>query len=155
MSQKLIISIFLAIALPLLGMRWLAGLDLDQGKGHQAKADLGETLFLDTTLSANRTLSCSSCHDPSKAFAQDVAVPAVYGRRTGTRNVPSLLDLPHFTHFFWDGREERLDQAAVAAFTNRAEMAQPDMSVVIKAVSQRLDYRTRFKAAFGDERVDQ
>ncbi|WP_082323939.1 cytochrome c peroxidase [Xanthomonas oryzae] len=62
---------------------------------------------------------------------------------------------PYFTHFFWDGREERLDRAAVAAFTNQAEMAQPTMSAVIKAVSQRTDYRTRLKAAFGDERVDE
>lgn len=155
MSRSAIIFLSLAVALPLLGVSWLAGLDLDQRKAHQAKADLGETLFRDTTLSANRTLACSSCHDPSKAFAQDVAVPTVYGQRTGTRNVPSLLDLPHFTHFFWDGREERLDQAAVAAFTNQAEMAQPDMSVVIKAVSQKPDYRIRFKAAFGNERVDQ
>ncbi|UNW12523.1 cytochrome-c peroxidase [Xanthomonas phaseoli pv. phaseoli] len=104
---------------------------------------------------AYQTLACSSCHDPSKAFAQDVAVPTVYGQRTGTRNVPSLQDLPHFTHFFWDGREERLDQAAVAAFTNQAEMAQPDMSAVIRAVSQKPDYRIRFKAAFGNEHVDQ
>ncbi|MBB4597344.1 cytochrome-c peroxidase [Xanthomonas arboricola] len=155
MSRKVFISLFLALALPLLGVRWLAGLNLDQGKGHQAKADLGETLFRDTTLSASQTLACTSCHDPNKAFAQDVAVPTVYGQRTGTRNVPSLLDLRHFTHFFWDGREERLDQAAIAAFTNQAEMAQPDMSMVIKEVSQRLDYRTQFKAAFGDERVDQ
>ncbi|KGK57559.1 methylamine utilization protein [Xanthomonas cannabis pv. phaseoli] len=155
MSRKVPISIFLAIVLLLLGARWLAGLNLDQGKAHQAKADLGETLFRDTTLSADRTLACSSCHDPSKAFAQDVAVPTVYGTRTGTRNVPSLLDLPYFTHFFWDGREERLDQAAVAAFTNQAEMAQPGMSVVIKVVSQRLDYRARFKAAFGDEHINQ
>ncbi|AJQ81320.1 methylamine utilization protein [Xanthomonas oryzae pv. oryzae] len=155
MSRQIIISIFLTVVLLLLGVRWLAGLDLDQGERRQATVALGNTLFQDTTLSARRTLACSSCHDPSKAFAQDIAVPIVYGQRTGTRNVPSLLDLPYFTHFFWDGREEKLERVAVAAFTNQAEMAQPDMSVLIKAVSQRLDYRTQFKAAFGDERVDQ
>ncbi len=143
------------MVLLLLGVRWLAGSEPDQGERRQAMASLGEMLFRDSTLSANRALSCSSCHEPSKAFTRDIAVPTIYGQRTGTRNAPSLLDLPYFTHFFWDGREERLDRAAVAAFTNQAEMAQPTMRAVIKAVSQRPDYRTRLKAAFGDERVDE
>ncbi|MFA0924387.1 cytochrome-c peroxidase [Xanthomonas fragariae] len=155
MSQKVIIPVFFVVALAVLGGGWLVGLNLDHEPVNQAKVNLGETLFRDASLSANQTLSCASCHDPGKAFAQNVAVPTVYGRRTGTRNVPSLLDLPYFTHFFWDGREDRLDQVAVAAFTNRAEMAQPDMNMVIQAISKKLKYRTQFDAAFGDERVDQ
>ena len=30
---------------------------------------LGEALFFDTILSANRTQSCATCHDPAYAFA--------------------------------------------------------------------------------------
>ena len=54
-------------------------------------ADLGRTLFFDTTLSVNGTQSCASCHQPANGFASDTAFPegAVAGRR-GTRKPPSL-----------------------------------------------------------------
>ncbi len=120
-----------------------------------ARSDLGRRLFHDSSLSATGSLACASCHRPDFAFAQPQAVPKVYADRLGTRNVPSLLDVQYFDRFFWDGRESRLDQAAVAAFANPAEMAQPDMSAVIAILHRQTAYRAQFKAAFGDETIDQ
>lgn len=115
---------------------------------------LGERIFRDTSLSASGTLACASCHVPEHAFAQPQRVPAVYAGRTGTRNVPSLLDLPYFATFFWDGRENQLDHAVLAAFTNRAEMAQPEMGAIVSRVRDDPRYLEGFDAAFGDRSVD-
>lgn len=135
-----------------------AGLRAWNQHRHQARASamthLGEHLFRDTRLSASQTLACASCHLPKQAFAQQARVPTLYTGRTGTRNVPSLLDLPYFTTFFWDGREDHLDHAVLAAFTNQAEMAQPDMDAIVSLLKNDSRYTNRFEAAFGDRSID-
>jgi cytochrome c peroxidase len=58
---------------------------------------LGRALFFDTNLSAARTLSCASCHDPSRGFidSRDKGVGGAVsrgddGRALGDRNAPSV-----------------------------------------------------------------
>lgn len=53
--------------------------------------DLGRALFFDTTLSANGTQSCASCHQPANGFASDRPFPegAIPGH-FATRKPPSL-----------------------------------------------------------------
>src|SRR5262250_3180298 len=34
-----------------------------------AKIDLGRALYFDTRLSADKSVSCATCHDPSKGFS--------------------------------------------------------------------------------------
>ncbi|WP_267113194.1 cytochrome-c peroxidase [Xanthomonas sacchari] len=141
-----------------LGSVAVAVSSLDRQRHRQAllaKVALGRTVFHDAALSASGELACATCHRPDAAFAQPIPVPYLGDGRSGTRNVPSLLDLKYFDRFFWDGREDRIDRAAVAAFTNRAEMAQPDMAAVVAALRGRPAYGQRFKAAFGDETIDQ
>ncbi|WP_238319567.1 cytochrome-c peroxidase, partial [Xanthomonas maliensis] len=99
-------------------------------------------------------MACASCHVARHAFAQSTPVPVVGGHSIGTRNAPSLLDLPYFTVFFWDGRGQSLRHASVAAFTNRAEMAQPNMSTLLRSIQTKASYRAQFKLAFGDDGVD-
>lgn len=128
-----------------------------QGAAEQASVaavQLGRTIFSDASLSADRGLACATCHRTDYAFAQPTPVPAVYQGRVGTRNVPSLMDLPYVTHFFWDGRESELDKAVVAAFTNPAEMGQPTMQAVVDAIARNPAYAPLVDAAYGG-RVDE
>ena len=55
----------------------------------EAKVELGRALFFDTILSANRDLSCATCHDPEHGFAQARALPIGNDGQVGRRNVPS------------------------------------------------------------------
>lgn len=64
------------------------------------EAALGEALFADVNLSANRTQACSTCHDPERAFTDgrtgsDAKVRAVSlgddGVSLGDRNAPTAL----------------------------------------------------------------
>ncbi|WP_045761913.1 cytochrome-c peroxidase [Xanthomonas albilineans] len=131
---------------------------LQQREKHQAAlatSALGSALFHDTSLSATGTLACATCHRADYAFTQPEAVPHLDGGRVGTRNAPSLLDLPYFQHYFWDGREDHIERVAVAAFTNRAEMAQPNMAAVVDLLRRQPAYRQRFQASFGDDNIDE
>lgn len=59
-----------------------------------AMAQLGRTIFFDSTLSASGARSCATCHRPDNAYASDSrsAVKQAVAARTGTgvRAVPSL-----------------------------------------------------------------
>ena len=83
-----------------------------------ALVDLGRSLFFDKILSGNRDVSCATCHDPSAALTDGMAL-AVGTAGEGTvgqrvvgagrdfvpRNAPSLLNqgIGHF-YSLWDGR---------------------------------------------------
>jgi hypothetical protein len=43
-------------------------------------------LFYDENLSSDRTISCASCHDQSKAFSDDIAFSEGVEQGVGTRN---------------------------------------------------------------------
>jgi cytochrome c peroxidase len=65
---------------------------------------LGWALFYDARLSQNGSVSCATCHDPSKAFSDGRAVAR--GMSDGTRNTPSLYNVAHQRWLFWDGRAD-------------------------------------------------
>src|SRR5690349_13949603 len=69
-----------------------------------AVTDLGERLFFDRHLSADGQISCASCHQPERAFADGLPVARGIGGKAGTRNTPSLLDAALARTFAWDGR---------------------------------------------------
>src|SRR5262245_36730522 len=87
-----------------------------------ARIELGRQLFGERGLSATGSLSCSTCHDPDRAFssAQPIAV-GVYGRQ-GRRNAPALINRGYGSAFFWDGRAASLEEQVVAPIENPDEL---------------------------------
>ncbi|MEQ8231830.1 MAG: cytochrome c peroxidase [Gammaproteobacteria bacterium] len=131
-------------------------------------AALGRALFFDTNLSARRTQSCASCHDPAHAFAdpRDNGVggavsPGDDGVSRGTRNAPSIAyaaAVPAFARdatgtprggFFHDGRAQTLAAQAAEPLTNPREMALPDTAAVLARVRENPAYVSAFEEAFG------
>ena len=113
-------------------------------------AELGKALFFDTSLSASGKQSCSTCHVPQQAFAEDPAtdlgLPVPLGGpdmdRPGFRNTPSLLYAsftPPFSlaggtprgGFFRDGRASSLAVQAEQPFVTSFEMANADAAEVV------------------------
>ncbi len=90
----------------------------------QRQIALGQQLFNDKRLSRDGTVSCASCHNPAKAFADGLPVAIGTDQRRGTRNTPSLASLTASgeTSFFWDGRRASLEQAVLDPLTNPVEM---------------------------------
>jgi cytochrome c peroxidase len=104
---------------------------------------LGEKLFFDPILSADRTVSCASCHKPELAFADDVvASRGIRGQLTG-RNTPSAANMAGRLDFFWDGRAASLEEQALGPIQNENEMGLP----LVEAVT-RLNADPGYAAAF-------
>src|SRR6478752_2235031 len=69
-----------------------------------AKVALGKQLFFDPRLSGGNTLSCSACHQPTKAFGDSIDWNKGETGITMVRNTQSCLNVGFHTSFFWDGR---------------------------------------------------
>jgi len=132
-------------------------------------ANLGEALFFDTNLSANRSQSCASCHEPGRAFSdgrESGVAGAVSlgddGVSLGDRNTPSMTYaflIPDFHKndkgefvggFFLDGRAATMADQAAEPFVNPLEMALPDYHVVVDRVRENPFYEATFRENFGD-----
>jgi len=81
---------------------------------------LGESLFFDTTLSANRSISCASCHQPENGFTDKL--PVGVGLEQGVRNTQGLLDVGLQRWFGWDGGADSLWAASLRPMFNAHEM---------------------------------
>jgi len=138
------------------------------------QAQLGQILFLDTAFSANRTMSCSTCHDPAKGFidhrvnhGHGVASLGDDNHSFGGRNAPSAAyanTSPAF-HFdaelqeyvggqFWDGRANTLADQAMGPPLNPAEMGLPTAQSVVKRLQENPFYVVNFKRLYGDDVFD-
>lgn len=91
----------------------------------EAKRVLGERLFSDTRLSADASISCASCHDRRKGFADGLAHGKGVPGRPLARHTPTLWNLAFASHVFWDGRARSLEEQVAGPISSPDEMAQP------------------------------
>jgi cytochrome c peroxidase len=90
---------------------------LDRGR-----AAVGRRLFFDKSLSRDRTVACSTCHDPKRAFADDKPLAVGIAGRTGKRRAPTLLNRGYGSSFFWDGRAATLEEQVLKPISHPDEM---------------------------------
>ena len=112
-----------AIAIPL-------GLDLHlpapEGNSLTAeKIELGRQLFNDRRLSRDGSISCSTCHDPDRAFSDGRALAVGVFGRAGRRNSPALINRGYGRLFFWDGRVASLEEQVLKPIEDPNEMDLP------------------------------
>lgn len=113
-------------------------------------AELGALLFFDPILSADSTISCGSCHQPSHAFADTGMVSAGVGGRKGLRNTPTAMNVRLQNSFFWDGRATSLEEQALAPIANPIEMNLP-VPVALQRLRNHAAYRHYFEKLFHRE----
>lgn len=85
-----------------------------------AAAQLGQFLFFETRLSSNGAVSCATCHDPQRHFAD--ARPLGEGLTRGTRHTQALWNVAYNRWFFWDGRAGALWAQALVPIERPDEM---------------------------------
>jgi cytochrome c peroxidase len=83
---------------------------------------LGRKLFFDVRLSGNGELSCASCHDPTRAFADSRRIAIGIDGRQGRRNSPALINRGYGRSFFWDGRAASLESQVVQPIADPNEL---------------------------------
>ncbi len=114
---------------------------------------LGRRLFQETALSADRSISCASCHAAASGFSDSRRFsPGVQGQ-LGTRQSMALANLAWKREFFWDGRARSLRDQVLMPIQDPTEMVETLESVVGK-LSGMPEYPVLFENAFGTPRID-
>jgi cytochrome c peroxidase len=67
-------------------------------------------------------VSCSSCHDPDRAFSDGRPVSIGIAGRKGRRNSPALINRGYGRLFFWDGRISTLEEQVLKPIEDPNEM---------------------------------
>jgi cytochrome c peroxidase len=123
------------------------------------EATLGRVLFYDKNLSADKSVSCGSCHKQELAFSDDVAFSQGVESRVTQRNSIALGSVINFnlyygSHvfgsipFFWDNSAMTLQHQSKRTLANPNEMNM-HMSDVVARVNELPYYKPLIKKAFG------
>lgn len=146
---------------PLFFLVWGLGMSIAQGAGpieplpdipvDTAKAIIGKKLFFDTRLSADKTISCASCHDIDAWGAESSSVSEGIKRQLGDRNSPTVFNAALNFKQFWDGRADDLSHQAEAPVINPVEMGMMSWSDVVNELKADEYYKPAFKRVFDSE----
>jgi cytochrome c peroxidase len=117
-------------------------------------------LFYDKRLSRNDTVSCSSCHQQSKAFG-DTATASTGVNGTTGRHSMRLINARFATEsrFFWDERADTLEAQTTRPIQDHVEMGfsatngDPAFTDLVTKLSTIEEYRVLFALMYGDATI--
>lgn len=120
-----------------------------------AGATLGRVLFYDKSLSANGTISCSSCHEAEHGFSDEDRFSEGFDGGLTRRHSMGIVNARFYAdgQFFWDERAETLEDQVLMPFQDEVEMGLT-LAELVNIVSQQAYYPTLFQNAFGDETIN-
>lgn len=124
----------------------------DRNRPTKYGVQLGEKLFTDKRLSANNTISCSSCHNRTSAFADNNPLAIGIYNRLGIRNSPPIQNLAFMKYYNWDGSKLDLESQAIIPIITHEEMASSIFEVIEK-INGDMDYVELFRKTFGDDEI--
>jgi cytochrome c peroxidase len=115
------------------------------------KIELGRMLFFDKRLSADGTISCTTCHLPQLAFTDARQLSQGIGGLSGLRNAPTLINRAFAKKQFWDGSAASLEEQAKGPLIHPMEMGMASHEDVVGHVAAITGYREWFKRVFRSE----
>ena len=110
--------------------------------------DLGRYLFFDPILSADGTVSCASCHDPARGFADGQARATGINQQTLERSAPSLWNVGFLSTLLWDGSKSSLEEQMQGPLYSPVEMANTPAQL-LATLNANHTYPGLFEQAFG------
>ena len=131
---------------------------------NDAKATLGRVLFYDKQLSANNKVSCASCHDQKRAFADPINFSKGFEGKATLRNSFALGGVATFADaygdgnssggsFFWDNRASSVAEQSRQTLQDPIEMGM-DLHVLPQKINVEPYYQILARKAFGTETLD-
>lgn len=126
-----------------------AALVPDDNKLTPARIELGRKLYFDARLSADGTVSCSTCHDVTRSFTDRRPVSEGIREQLGQRNSPTTMNAALLQTQFWDARARTLEDQAKLPILNPIEMGMPDEKAAVAAIAGDPEYKRMFEAAYG------
>lgn len=109
--------------------------------------DLGRLLFFDPLLSGNGQLSCASCHQPDRGFAD--GLPRSIGAQGSevSRSAPSLWNVGLQERYLWDAGADSLELQMLGPLYDVKEMASSPQHL-LRVLNQNTVYPDLFRQAF-------
>ncbi len=114
--------------------------------------DLGRYLFFDPVLSADGSVSCASCHDPAKGFADGRAQAVGISGQTLPRSAPSLWNIGFFSTLLWDGSKSSLEEQMQGPLYSPVEMGN-NPAQLLEVLNGNPTYRALFEQALGSSPI--
>lgn len=112
--------------------------------------DLGRYLFFDPVLSGDGSVSCASCHDPDRGFADGLGRSIGVSGRPVRRSAPSLWNVAFQQRFFWDSRAGSMEEQMVGPLYDENEMA-TNPAQLLNTLNGISRYRELFRQAWPEE----
>jgi cytochrome c peroxidase len=121
-----------------------------------AGATLGRVMFYDKRMSRNDTVSCASCHQQSRGFA-DTAIASVGVAGTTGRHSMRLINSRFSLErkFFWDERAASLEAQTTQPVRDHVEMGfsgasgDPAFADLVNKLNAIPEYRVLFAMTYG------
>lgn len=118
---------------------------------------LGNKIFRDINLSANRIQACVTCHPldgRSAGMDRQSTSRGTFGQ-LGKRNTPTIFNIGFSSVLFWDGRRNTLYEQAIDPFVNPLEMSLSSETELITRIQNDSSYQIFFSEAFpNDSNID-
>lgn len=120
--------------------------------GNPQAQQLGETLFFDTRLSKDGSVSCATCHVPELGFIDGLArAKAQFVPDTdypALRNTPTVVGSAWNTWQYWDGRRDSLWSQALTPIEASTEMGGNRVAVT-RLILNDPGYTRLYESVFG------
>ena len=110
-----------------------------------ARIALGRALFVDTKLSRDGTIACSSCHILAEGGADGRQVSLGIEGKKGNINAPTVFNAGLLNSQFWDGRKKTLEDQIDGPIQNPVEMGNEWGEVLIRLYDDP-EYGRQFQA---------
>ncbi|MHC5110307.1 MAG: cytochrome-c peroxidase [Planctomycetota bacterium] len=120
----------------------------DDNPQTEAKIELGKLLFFDPRLSADQSISCSTCHAPNRGWADGRQLARGLGGKTLARHTPTILNTAYNPSQFWDGRSPSLEAQASELIMSSSAMNMETEDLLIERLRSIPEYLARFHDVF-------
>src|SRR5436190_11625872 len=114
------------------------------------KVELGKRLFFDKAVSADRSISCGSCHDPKKGLSDGRPHALGFHGTVLRRHTPSIWNAAYNASQFWDGRAATLEDQATGPMSSPGEMNSPGERELMTRLEADPYYRAAFHSVSGE-----
>ena len=115
------------------------------------KAELGKRLFYDVRLSGDSAISCATCHNPEKGFADGLPLSKAYPGSEGFRNTPTLINTAAKNIWHHDGRQGTNLNDVTREMITETWLLNMDMRIMQERIKQDPVYVKMFKdAGYGE-----
>jgi cytochrome c peroxidase len=113
------------------------------------KAEIGQQLFRDPRMSANRAVSCATCHDINRGGADGASHSKGFAGQLTAVNTPTIFNAALNFKQLWDGRRDSLEAQINAIIENPVVMGSKWEDVVAWIAKDE-----KYAGAFGNSYKD-